>query len=424
MLQCGLFEHEITPELGEDIPGKFLLRTSEGIEDGLYAHAAYFENDAGEKCVVASVDVIFLPDDMADEAREMIAQRLGMDKACIMLAATHSHTAGPVWSWGEFCRASERYIDFLKHRIVDAALLAAQRAQEVTLRVGKGAEARIAYVRDFLMEDGSVATNPLPEHIVRPIDEIDPELLVLYIDRPDGTPVGALVNFACHCDCVNGNRYSSDYPGAMREMLQKVWGTGFVPVFINGFCGNINHCDVVGHSHEAPGHYKRMGRMLAADVLECREWAEAMEEAGLQAAQRVMEMDTRAPDQALIDWARSVGGDAGVIDRFYAAEALRMAETGTHRVRLVVQVMRIGEFALFGMPGEIYTCFAKQLKARARSRYVASANLANGNVGYIPPEDRFLPGIYPARLCSSSKMEPGAGRKMTEELLGLEETLF
>ena len=30
-------------------------------------------------------------------------------------------------------------------------------------------------------------------------------------------------------------------------MLEKVYGDGFIPIFINGFCGNINHCDFVNY---------------------------------------------------------------------------------------------------------------------------------------------------------------------------------
>lgn len=424
MLQCGLFEHDITPALGSEIPGKFFVRKSDGILDRLYAHAAFIKNDDHEACVIISVDVIFIPETVAEEARTSIADRLHIKKECIMLVATHSHTAGPVWSWGKFSHASEVYLEFLKARIVDAAQLAAERAHDVKISIAKGVEKKIAYVRDFKLKDGSVATNPLPEHAERSLGEIDPEVIVLSIDEMDGTPYGVFVNYACHCDCVNGTKYSADYPGAMRALLKKVYGDQFVPIFINGFNGDINHCDIAGHFHEVPKHYQRMGRILAADVIKTRETAQPMRGETIQGAHRYLTMQNRIPNAALLSWAKAnEAGESSLIDSFYAHEVLQLAETGATNHRFAVQVVKIGQFAVFGMPGEIYSAFAKALKQRALTEFAASANLANGNIGYIPTKEMFLPGIYPARLCSSSKMPPETGDIMLETLLQLEASL-
>lgn len=425
MLQCGLFEHDITPPLGSEIPGKFFVRNSDGILDRLYAHAAFLSDENGNACVIVSVDVIFIPTDMAEEARCMISERLQIKKERVMLVATHSHTAGPVWSWGEFAHASEEYITFLKKRIVDAAQLAASQVRDVKIGISKGLENKIAYVRDFKLKDGSVGTNPLPENVEHSLGDIDPEILVLRIDEPDGTPYGVFVNYACHCDCVNGTKYSSDYPGAMRAMLKKVYGDAFIPIFINGFNGDINHCDVLHHFHnEVPEHFRRMGRMLAADVIKIRELAKPMQEEEIGGAHRYLRIKTRMPDEKLIAWAQAnAEGTRSLIDTFYTHEILELVAEGEKELSLPVQVLKIGDFAVFGMPGEIYSAYAKKLKRSAKTDFIASANLSNGNVGYIPTKEMFLPGIYPARLCSSSKMPPDTGDIMLETLLELEETL-
>jgi len=44
---CGLYELDITPPLGVNIPGYFESRPAEGIRDNLYARALACENAAG-----------------------------------------------------------------------------------------------------------------------------------------------------------------------------------------------------------------------------------------------------------------------------------------------------------------------------------------------------------------------------------------
>jgi len=48
-----------------EMPGHFVLRRAKGILERLYAYAAYFENDAGQKVVLVTCDVIGIPDELA-----------------------------------------------------------------------------------------------------------------------------------------------------------------------------------------------------------------------------------------------------------------------------------------------------------------------------------------------------------------------
>jgi len=88
-----------------------------------------------------------------------------------------------------------------------------------------------------------------------------------------------------------------------------------------------------------------------------------------------------------------------------------------------VMVLKIGELALYSMPGEIYTTFAKDIKARSPFKFNMTANIANGSVGYVPTLDAFHPGIYEARLCCSSKLIKEAGYIMSDKLIEMSKTL-
>ena len=422
MLKCGIYESDITPALGMEIPGYFSLRKASGIKERLYSEAVYFESD-GEKALIISNDMIQVPEDTCAAARERIAALLGMNADSVMICATHSHTAGPVETWGDFVHVDPDFMKFLESRIVDGAVLASQCAREVRLSYAKGFEDKIAYYRDYVEKDGRIHT--WGGENCTPFGDIDTEVGVLRIDLPDGTPYGTIVNYACHCDCVGGTEFSSDYPGEMRRVLRSVYGDDFMPVFVNGFCGNINHSAPDGFSRY-PQHYRRMGRMLAADVVRTRELAtEEFADNSIAFAAETMKIPTREPDEALLKWAAEKHADpnVSVVDKFYADEAVRYQKKGVELLPLYVQVIRIGEIAFYGMPGEIFVEFGKMLKEGSPVRYNMPANLANGCVGYVPIRELFVPGVYEARLCSSSQLIPDGGYLMVDKLLELAKKL-
>ena len=202
MLKCGLYEMDITPALGMEMPGHFMVRPAKSIWEKLYCHASYFDNGE-EKAVIISSDSITIPDCIVDVTRNTIAEKLDMKAECVLLCATHTHYGGPVETWGEFVHLNKEYVEFLSKRYIDCAVMAALEAREVVIGYSKGYEDKIAYYRDFVMSDGRFQTNPgMGDPGKRPFGEIDKEVGVLRIDNTDGTPYGALINYACHCDCV------------------------------------------------------------------------------------------------------------------------------------------------------------------------------------------------------------------------------
>lgn len=423
MLYCGLYEVDITPALGMEIPGHFNLRPAKGILERLYALAAYFENDAGGKAVIVTCDVIGISDELAMKTRAEIARDLDMPTSSVMLCATHTHYGGPVETWGDFVHENSVYIDFLGSRMHDAAVYAAQNKRPVRIGYGRGYENTLAHYRDFILPDGSYATN---SHVpgMRAFGEIDPEVGVLRIDNADGSPYGLIANYACHCDSVGGvSLFSSDYPGAMRDTLRKTYGADFMPLFVNGFSGNINHIDFEHGTSSEKGYYRRMGRILAGEVSETYEKIFLSDDETICGKDERFTIPSRLPDAETLAWAETVRPEDGRIDNFYASEAKRMAAEGSKPIPVTVQVLKIGDMMIYGMPGEIYVEFAKILKERSPSAYTMTANLANGSIGYVVIRELHKKGIYPARICSSAKTQPDAGYEMAERLLKLAETL-
>ena len=302
MLKCGIFEHDITPALGYSMPGYFADRLSTGIKEPLRCSAVVFAEDSGVRSVIVSVDAIQIPAAHYLPARQKIAEKLAVDINAVTIHATHIHSGGPV---GDFpVKADKDYCIFLENRIIDSVILASQQLRDVKIGFARDFDNTLAHYRIRALEDGTIRTNYLGEGIkTKPYGEIDPEITCMVIDNADGSHYGVIVNYACHTDCVGGQELSSDFPGAMRETLRETFGQAFMPVFLNGFFGNLNHIDFDNFSHKRSGYYRWMGRKLARRVSAAMEDAVYFDDPILMATSKTITVKTRMPESELLEWA-------------------------------------------------------------------------------------------------------------------------
>jgi len=421
MLICGLYEMDITPPLGSEMPGYFNIRLADGVKEKLYTQAAYFEDGQNRRIVIISADGAQIPDEVNARVRPAVAKALDMDITGVLTCATHIHTGGPLLTWADFCHADAAYMDFLTQRMIDTAKLAQKEKRSVKIGFSSGYDDRLAHYRDFVMADGSYRTNPPIEASKRAYGDIDPEVGVLRIDAVTGEPYGAVVNYACHTDCVGGTEFSSDFPGAMRNTLRKLYGKAYTPIFVNGFFGNINHVDFDHGTHRVDGYYLSMGRRLAAEASRAMETAILTSNVEIQMACETINLPTREPDDALLAWADMIEQDVehqSVVDRHYAAEAKRIYALGVRQIPLVMQVLKLGDLLIFASPKEMYVEFQFMLKEMSPAKYNFCIGLANGPCGYVPIRELFQPGIYEARLNGNQLVED-AGYIMVDKLLEL-----
>ena len=280
---CGLAALDITPKLGENIPGYFEARRASGVREPLAVRALACSNTSGAAFALVNLDTIDCDPRLSARARARFERLTGVPGAQMMVSTTHTHTGGPVDAFVPGTLNLE-YVEWIADRAADAAALAWNRRRPAKLGFGRAQEDSIAFVRRYEMKDGSFRTNPgfRPEEILRPLGEIDPEVLVIKIESMEGELLGVVTNYACHLDTVSGNRYCPDYPGELERVLKRVYGPDVVSIFLTGACGNINHYDFMHRTREFytqanPPHYVRMGRVLAGAVIKALSFAEAEE---------------------------------------------------------------------------------------------------------------------------------------------------
>ena len=82
-----------------------------------------------------------------------------------------------------------------------------------------------------------------------------------------------------------------------------------------------------------------------------------------------------------------------------------------------LQAMVIGEVAIVGVPGELFTGLGVELKERSPFQYTYIVSLANDWMGYLPDREAHTLGGYQTWMGLHSYAEEGTGERMVDECL-------
>ncbi len=391
-LQVGLAKAVITPSL--DAP-RWDARPFRGIYSDLYVRAITFTN-AGTTLAIALCDLLGLTRRYVLQVREIVARREGLSPDHVMICCTHSHETPDTIGAGYW---DDAYMSLLVRRIADAILLAyaARQPARVGIRVG---EARgLSRSRRFRMKDGTVFTvrNGMPStwrvdpNLIESEGPIDPDLTVLRVEALDGRPLGGLSNYACHPSvALLSPNVSGDFPGHAMALMEGILHGPFLCT--NGAHANIDptgFMPVWGPRDDPMA--ERLGLLFGGQVL--TQWA-------------MTDVDDRA---ILGGWRREVA--LPVKDEFikFMSSPQRLSEefaqAQVHQpdvaeiirdrvIRTEVQVLRINDLFLVGMPGEAFAEVALTLKRRFPAYRVCVLSEANDYVGYLPTAAAFAEGGY------------------------------
>jgi neutral ceramidase len=421
MIRCGMSETDITPQLGLPIPGYLNARFADGIKDNLYAKAAVFRRD-DETAALISIDALDFEAEDVKRIRERVYEITKIPEQNVMVCLTHTHTGGPVVNCFETKR-DEAYISFLIEKAAEAVASADSKLKPVKLGFGKGKAENIAFNRRYVMKDGSVKTNPGRKNpnVQKPAGPVDPDLTMMIITDTDDRPLGAVVNFACHLDTVGGNEFCADYPGELSRILKAVYGKDFCTLFLNGFSGNINHLDIHAESKPDPYHYKKMGAVLAGEVIKTRPFIQCREDVSVKVKSKILPIPLRTVSEDEYQKAKELlaSEDTPAIEKVFAEELLVFSQYKTKEIPVEIQVIQIGDAFITGFPGDIFTEFGLRIKEEKPGFVHFLSSHTNGRHGYIPVKEAFAQGGYEVRTTRSSKLAHEAGDIMTAAAIEL-----
>ena len=367
---------------------------SAGILDPLYAAALVIQ--AGDKKVaIVGLDLGRSP---AERSLQIIRKRI-KDQAGIeysFIAGSHSHhtpvlelSDEPGKGKGRF-DASLRYYKQMEDGIVEAVLEA--NSKLAPAKIGTGSVQLEGFNRNRQTKLTPKAS--------------DRELAVLRFDDTAGKPIAILVNFTAHPTMISAAtlKFSADYVGAMKEMVQKE--TGAAVIFMQGAAGDQS-------VNEGPNKgYQVFGEALAREVVKVAAGIATQEVAhpSIEVNEDRFKFSPRVDlSNPLVRIAYEKAFFAELIPNFVDEYADGV------RPRLTVALLN-GEIALVGVSGEFFSNHSIRLKERARVKQLFFFGYSNGYHQYFPTIEAVAEGGYGADN-AVSPVAVGAGELMMDTAL-------
>jgi hypothetical protein len=415
---AGYAERDITPGIGAEIPGLFERRTAEGVADPLYVRAKALD-DGRNPCAFVQVDAICVPDSVITQVRKEISRFCGIPAKSCMIAATHTHSGGPV---ADVFRSSvdDAYLALLCSRIVSALAEAYAARRPVLMTSACASAPGVAFNRRFVMRDGSHRTHPgkMNANIVAPAGPEDSTVTVTaFADPATWQITGCIVNFACHATHMNGTRFSADYPRWVVETIRAMHGPACGVVFLNGACGDVTQ---VANQDARPSEFgpwwcARTGRAIGTAALQAIATAEWRDRASLDCATAYVQAAIRPITDAQVAHARrllaSSETDRNGIEAAFARELIEVARMRAERATRSLEIMaiRLGRALYWGAPCELFQDYAMSVRTASPFTHTCCAELANGYQGYVATAEAFEGGGYEVRTARSSLLAADTG---------------
>jgi hypothetical protein len=269
------------------------------------------------------------------------------------------------------------------------------------------------------MRDGRVRTHgtfddPEALYLEGPID---PEVGVLALRSLTGGLLGALVSFGCHPTHHGGDTViDAGFPGVLARRLASLGCPA--TLYLNGASGNVHTADPrAGGSNRTA---EQVGEILALDAWDVLRRISFERSVRMSAASCTLELPYRQATEAEIAgqvWGAQRFVDPAIYDRAIPLLLRRIEQRGTHRAE--IQVLRVGDCAFVGVPGELFCELGLQIKERAYPARAQIVTCANGRVGYIPTRTAFCRGGYETTFGPSSMLAPEAGELIVRTAIEL-----
>lgn len=451
-LQAGMAQVEITPAAGAQLSGSIhQRRPAQVVLDPLYARALALQLGERRVCLVA-LDVTIMTKRWADYIRAGAA-RLGFEPAAVMVHGTQTHSApglghfmvdddlGGIPPELEWVRGGETaWCRSAADKAIEAIGQAAANLQPVEVGLGRAVRDDLAFNRRGITREGKAVMPWLFSSQAKPLGPtelcclegpIDPEVGVLCLRGADGRPAGLVLHHSCHPVNVFAQvpnlAVSADWPGVWAETLRQAYGCP--ALVVNGCCGNLNPWPAFQPDFH-PDH-RRMGAELAktAEAVIARlsftpvttlDWRvrevplpiREVEPERLAAAQQLL-AEHPAPklqENGDVDWEWMMAALAVSVD-------LQRRREGN--IAYEIQVLRIGDVAIVGLPGEPFVEGQLAIKVGSPAAYTFVAHMTTQYAGYLPTREAFPRGGHEVNTSYWAKVCPGALETVAQNAVGL-----
>ena len=395
--KAGTAVTDITPGPGQWLAG-FGNRTrpADGTLHPLFVKALALEDANGGRAVILSTDLLGIPQTIYNHVCAELKRRSGLDRAQIMLNASHSHCTpvlrGALYDAYPMPEAQkeiiERYSRQLEEKIVATTEQALRRLEPAVVSAGQGIT-RFAVNR---RNNAETAVNALRRDnaLKGPVDHSVP---VLSVTDDRGALKAVVFGYACHNTSLTTlYKWAGDYAGYAQMTLERSH-PGAVAMFFSG-CG----ADANALPRGTEVLSQRYGNMLASAVEEVLLQNPAPLAPSLVVSHAFV--DLPLADFPSREELESTAADPMARNRRWAARLLAEATAGKSPIRTYpypVQAWLLGGQQLWiTLGGEVVVDYALRFKREfGAGTWIAA--YCNDVMAYIPSA-RVLKEDKPPRL--------------------------
>jgi Neutral/alkaline non-lysosomal ceramidase, N-terminal/Bacterial Ig-like domain len=426
--QAGVAEVDMAPPVGVPLAGyggderrRFFpdldpnnfytfLSPSQGVKDQLKVKALVLRNSTERVCIV-TLDAIGTDEALVRLAHQKaLGQGFTVPLEKVLVCSSHTHSAPGAMIKGLLWQvfAADLYVDAVAQhvasKIAQAMVSAEQGMVAASVGVGKstvtGASQNRRHNESPDLNEG----------------DIDPELIVIRVDRSDGAPLATVWNFAVHGTYFGPSNleYSADIMGAASAIAENQGAA--ICLFVNGAEGDI-----------APsGDLPTTAQLLAGTILAARQAAPMVPSGILQSIWKRVDMGPpfinlglhHLGSNAQENWFVSALKDLGVNPDI----AFHIPHGWIER-EFRYQAVRLDKTVLVSMPGEPIHKIGLDLKQKGQGMgfdHVIPAGLSNGHGGYFTTPAEYGYGGYEGLL---SMFGPQNGVQLEDACVRLMELL-
>ncbi len=383
--------------------GPFKGRRNIGTRDPLFCRVMSV-TDGNRRNLIVTTDAVVTDDFDARMLRAKLSIELGILPQGILFAGTHTHS-GPAMSfgigWGEM---NQEYLDHWRATVMETARQALKNEEEVRAFAGRSPiTTKIGYNRAN-----------------REKNQTDPEIRWIRLVRKDGSVKALVHNHGMHGVVFNAmqKRVSADWMGEANRLIREK-KLAEIPFFIYGAAGDINFkwTKPGASPEEREADLAYAGSRYVEDLVAgMTSGGEEIQLGPIQSAFDTFEFPTYVESaEQLRKNAELMRGVWDFAADRYVEMAILADQGKDFRVIKDLQVLRMGDFALYAFPGEPFIKLGLDVMEKSPFSYAMPVGVANGNGRYFPIPETFErnPIINPEKFdYGYYEIWAGAGRYM------------
>src|SRR5687768_10218234 len=384
--RAAVVKVDISPKTPQWLMG-YGARKSTGVRDPIHHRIAALDDGATQVFLVASDLCLFSPT-VYHEVTAELKKQMGIEPVQVWWTVTHSHSTpevGPPGMYDVLLKGrsehpwDREYCEFVKSKFIEGIRQAREQLAPARIAIGTGMS-RANINRRARDADGKLSLG------LNPDGPTDRQIGLIRLERPDGSPIGLIANYAMHGTVLGPSmlQISGDGPGIVTSYVEEKFGAP--TLYINGAAGNLAPIYTV--QDLARSHIGEFRVLLGDKVLE------ANRTLGAGSANTKLwlgETWIETPRKEGLTWTEELKEYGG------------KTASGADVVRIPVRVLRINDTVLWGSPVELFCEIALRVRDDSPFRHNFFFGYMNGWLGYLPTAQAFKEGGYEPRTSPFSE---------------------